>query len=69
MLSGEVPSAVDLPAGCRFAARCPFADDRCRAKEPALMMVPEKRDDTQHMAACWHMRDGLRDSREDGYHG
>jgi len=69
VLSGEVPSAVDLPAGCRFAARCPFADDRCRAKEPALMTVPEKCDDTQHMAACWHMRDGLRDSREDGYHG
>jgi oligopeptide/dipeptide ABC transporter ATP-binding protein len=32
---GEVPSPVDLAPGCRFAGRCPFVMDVCRAKDPA----------------------------------
>jgi oligopeptide/dipeptide ABC transporter ATP-binding protein len=36
---GEVPSPVNLPAGCRFAGRCPFAMEACRAREPALREV------------------------------
>jgi oligopeptide/dipeptide ABC transporter ATP-binding protein len=31
---GEIPSPVDLAAGCRFASRCPFVADVCRAKDP-----------------------------------
>jgi oligopeptide/dipeptide ABC transporter ATP-binding protein len=33
-LRGEVPSPVNLPVGCRYAGRCPFAMDVCRAKDP-----------------------------------
>ena len=32
---GEIPSPVNLAPGCRFAGRCPFAAEVCRAKDPA----------------------------------
>uniref|UniRef100_A0A7J3Z6W3 ABC transporter ATP-binding protein n=1 Tax=Ignisphaera aggregans TaxID=334771 RepID=A0A7J3Z6W3_9CREN len=34
---GEVHSAVNVPLGCRFHPRCPFAMDVCRKKEPHLV--------------------------------
>jgi peptide/nickel transport system ATP-binding protein len=38
-LQGDPPSPIDVPAGCRFAGRCPFAEDRCRSEAPALREV------------------------------
>jgi oligopeptide/dipeptide ABC transporter ATP-binding protein len=35
-LSGEIPSPVDLPKGCRFAGRCPQVQVACRETDPAL---------------------------------
>ncbi len=49
---GEVPSAIDLPKGCRFATRCPYATDQCRQEEPKLLAVPGAA--PGHLAACWH---------------
>jgi peptide/nickel transport system ATP-binding protein len=37
-------------AGCPFSPRCPFADDRCRAEDPALVRVSASR-----AAACWRL--------------
>jgi oligopeptide/dipeptide ABC transporter ATP-binding protein len=48
-LSGEVPSAFDLPPGCAFAARCPRATDRCRQELPALAG-----NGGEHPVACHH---------------
>lgn len=50
---GEVPSAVDLPEGCRFAKRCPFATDICFREEPQLLerALPGQ---PSHMVACYH---------------
>jgi peptide/nickel transport system ATP-binding protein len=39
ILAGDVPSPVELPKGCRFHTRCPYAFDRCRVEEPRLQEV------------------------------
>jgi oligopeptide transport system ATP-binding protein len=36
ILTGEIPSPLDPPAGCRFHTRCPQVMDRCRQDEPPL---------------------------------
>jgi peptide/nickel transport system ATP-binding protein len=46
-IPGVVPSAMDMPAGCRFAPRCPFADEIC-TKMPSLADLGQR-----HLAACW----------------
>ncbi|MDG7011386.1 MAG: ABC transporter ATP-binding protein [Nitrososphaerota archaeon] len=45
--SGEVPSLVALPSGCRFHPRCPYVMDVCKEKEPELRNVGDEQ------AACW----------------
>lgn len=35
--SGEIPSSLKPPPGCRFHTRCPFVFDRCRTEEPKLL--------------------------------
>ncbi|MGH3680112.1 MAG: ABC transporter ATP-binding protein [Natronosporangium sp.] len=39
VLSGEMPSPVSPPPGCRFHTRCPVAVDRCRVEVPLLRPV------------------------------
>ena len=38
-IEGMVPSLAELPAGCRFAPRCPFVWERCRQALPPLAVV------------------------------
>ncbi len=46
-LTGELPSALAPPPGCRFNTRCPYAQDRCRSEVPELRTLAEG-----HQAAC-----------------
>jgi len=48
VIEGNVPSAVNLPQGCRFAGRCPQADAHCRQEQPKLVTYQPG-----HEAACW----------------
>src|SRR5436305_2968440 len=48
-IPGLVPALTNLPPGCSFAPRCPFADERCRSFYP-----PYEQKRPGHWAACWH---------------
>jgi len=50
MLSGEVPSALALPSGCRFHPRCPHAQRLCRQVEPPLRALGQQRQVACHLA-------------------
>ena len=47
VLEGELPSALNPPAGCRFHTRCPYVIARCRTEIPPLIA-----DGTGHATAC-----------------
>ena len=48
-IPGIVPPLTRLPPGCRFAPRCPHADNRCRQEYP-----PFRQESEEHWVACWH---------------
>jgi peptide/nickel transport system ATP-binding protein len=49
-IKGEIPSATNIPPGCRFHPRCPYATDICKREEP------EYRDlGNGHLVACHHL--------------
>ena len=50
-LQGEVPSPINPPAGCRFAARCKYATDLCRQQQPALVEL-----EPDHFVACHYCK-------------
>ena len=47
IISGELPSPLNIPPGCAFASRCFKATARCREEKPTLTAYSQKRD-----AAC-----------------
>jgi oligopeptide/dipeptide ABC transporter ATP-binding protein len=47
VLTGDVPSPINVPTGCRFHTRCPIATDKCKAQEPEFREVSDN-----HFVAC-----------------
>jgi oligopeptide/dipeptide ABC transporter ATP-binding protein len=47
-IEGVVPNPLQLPQGCRFNPRCPFAVEQCRVSEPPLAEIKPG-----HLSACW----------------
>lgn len=52
ILKGEITSPINPKPGCRFAARCPYATDRCRTEGPELVEIEKG-----HFVAC-HLTTG-----------
>jgi peptide/nickel transport system permease protein len=53
VIAGRPPEPNQVPTGCAFAARCPFAGDRCRTEDPFLVHLG-----ATHRVACWNPQDG-----------
>ncbi|ALV62960.1 Dipeptide transport ATP-binding protein DppF [Thermococcus sp. 2319x1] len=47
-ITGEPPSPINPPSGCRFHPRCPYAKEICKKEEPPLVEVEQ-----DHYVACW----------------
>ena len=47
-LEGDVPSAINIPSGCRFHTRCPVALEICHKKEPPVVYLNK-----EHKAVCF----------------
>ncbi|CAG34880.1 ABC transporter ATP-binding protein [Desulfotalea psychrophila] len=52
-LQGDVPTPIDLPSGCVFHGRCPYADKRCRTEMPII-----RRLDCGSQVACHGVEEG-----------
>jgi peptide/nickel transport system ATP-binding protein len=51
LLEGEPPDPVDIPAGCSFRTRCPFAFERCAVEDPALLALSDSTASACHLGA------------------
>src|SRR2546421_10506956 len=54
ILSGDLPSPINIPSGCRFHTRCPMAQQICRVEEPPFTDYGNG-----HFAACWRARESI----------
>ncbi len=50
LLQGDLPSPLDMPKGCPFCTRCPYATEICRVKMPEFAEIY-----TDHFVACHHV--------------
>lgn len=53
LITGEVPSPVNLPTGCRFAGRCDKVQEQCLEQEPELKRLVSSGHKTPHKVACF----------------
>jgi oligopeptide/dipeptide ABC transporter ATP-binding protein len=55
MIPGAVPLLNQIPQGCRFSNRCPYAEDRCRTEQQELVDFSGPPEQTQisHRVRCW----------------
>ncbi|WP_245917256.1 ABC transporter ATP-binding protein [Bacillus canaveralius] len=48
-IQGSIPSINEIPAGCRFSPRCPYATEKCFQEQPLLEFKNNRQ------VACWHV--------------
>lgn len=56
VIDGVVPPLSNVPQGCGFSTRCPYADDQCRQQQPPLETFEEG-----HTVKCWNFKEILRE--------
>lgn len=54
ILTGDVPSPLNPPSGCRFHTRCPIAIDKCKQDEPPMQDIGGG-----HMVSCWRSSESI----------
>lgn len=47
IIKGDLPSPINIPSGCRFHTRCPYATEKCRQVEPEMKEISDN-----HQVAC-----------------
>ncbi|HZW55427.1 MAG TPA: oligopeptide/dipeptide ABC transporter ATP-binding protein [Nitrososphaerales archaeon] len=52
LLSGEIPSPVNLPTGCKFNTRCPYVQENCKRNEPAAFTATG-----EHLVSCFYWKE------------
>ena len=52
-LTGDIPTPINPPPGCKFQTRCPLVSDVCRVEDP-----PEKWYSATHVAYCHNIEGG-----------
>jgi peptide/nickel transport system ATP-binding protein/oligopeptide transport system ATP-binding protein len=52
VIEGSIPDMINIPTGCRFNPRCPFATENCRARTPVAQEIGP-----DHVSACWRADD------------
>ena len=50
IIPGQVPDPINLPTGCKFHPRCPFADEKCVSEYPPMVDLGDG-----HLASCHHL--------------
>jgi oligopeptide/dipeptide ABC transporter ATP-binding protein len=50
IIGGRPPNLIFPPPGCKFAPRCPYAQERCHVEEPPLIEA----EDPRHVYSCWY---------------
>ncbi|WP_430791290.1 ABC transporter ATP-binding protein [Virgibacillus flavescens] len=61
VIKGTVPSPGNMPVGCRFADRCPFAKSMCHEESPELI------GESDHQVSCWMFTDRWPEEEGNGY--
>lgn len=59
VISGVVPPLSNVPEGCHFCTRCPYADDRCKTQNPPSIQVLEN-----HWVKCWKYNSDAKSEQE-----
>ena len=58
-IEGTVPGLDEMPAGCRFSTRCPYATEQCKKEDPGMQ------GEAGHFVRCFRSMDPeIQDSRE-----